>query len=175
MPSMPQIDLFNGLDWFIVVVVTLSIGLSLWRGFTREALSLAGWVLAFIGANLFAGSVASLLVAFIENVTGRYIVSWSLIFVGILIVSGLTAKLVSRAMKASGLGLLDRLLGTVFGFARGVLIILALVFVVRELVPPRDQQWLHQSQLMPHLDMLMSWTQAAFEKARSSELPSFTT
>ncbi len=76
-------------------------------------------------------------------------------------------------MKASGRGLHDRLLGTVFGFARGVLIIMALVFVLRELVPPSDQQWLYQSQLMPHVDVLMNWSQQMFDKVRSGQLPSF--
>ncbi len=162
----PDWSQLNGLDWFILVVVTISILISLWRGFAREALSLAGWVLAFILANLFAGVLASLLSDLIVNQTGRYIVAWALIFVLTLVLTGLTAKLVSHLMKVSGLGLLDRLLGTVFGFARGVLIIMALVFVVRLMVPPAEQQWLRESQLMPHIDILMDWSQMVFEKVK---------
>ena len=44
---------FGAVDWVIVVVLVISVLLSLWRGFVREALSLAGWVVAFIVANLF--------------------------------------------------------------------------------------------------------------------------
>ena len=172
--TMPNLAALNGWDWFVIVVVTLSVLLSLWRGFSREALSLAGWVLAFILANVFAGLFSSYLAGFIDNVTGRYIVAWSLIFVVVLVLSGFAAKGVSRLLKASGLGLLDRLLGTVFGFARGMIIIMALVFLIRELVPPRDQQWLHQSQLMPHIDMLMNWSQEMFDKVRSGSLPAIT-
>ncbi len=39
---------------------------------------------------------------------------------------------------------------------------LVAVFVIRQLVPPEDLQWLHQSQLMPHLNMLAEWTQIVF-------------
>jgi membrane protein required for colicin V production len=160
----PDWSQLNGLDWFILVVITLSVLLSLWRGFAREALSLAGWVLAFILANLFAGVLSSFLSDIIANQTGRYIVAWAVLFVFTLVLAGLTAKLVTHVMKVSGLGLLDRLLGTVFGFARGLLIIMALVFVVRQVVPPAEQQWLQQSQLMPHIDVLMDWSQMVFDK-----------
>ena len=160
---------FNGLDWFIVVVVTLSVLLSLWRGFAREAMSLAGWVIAFVVANLFAVVVANALSGVIANITGRYIVAWAILFVVVLVLSGFAAKLVSRLMLASGLGLLDRLLGTVFGFARGVLIIMALVFVVRQVVPPTERQWLYESQLMPHIDVLTHWAQQVFDRVRPQD------
>lgn len=168
----PDPGTFNGFDWFVVVLLSLSMLISLWRGFSREALSLAGWIAAFIAANLFASNVATLLTGFIENLTGRYIVAWSLVFVVVLLVFGLSAKLFSRAVKASGLGLLDRLLGTAFGFLRGLLIVMAIVFVLRDLVPPRDQQVLYESALMPSIDMALDWSLRAFDGVRAGEMPS---
>jgi membrane protein required for colicin V production len=167
----PDLAAFNGFDWFVVVVLTLSMLISLWRGFSREALSLAGWVIAFIAANLFASEVASLLSGVIANLTGRYIVAWSLVFVCVLLLSGLAARLFSRAVRASGLGLLDRLLGTAFGFLRGLVLIMAIVFVLRDLVPPRDQQLLYQSVLMPSIDRALDWSLRAFDDVRDGELP----
>ena len=93
----PEWSQLNGLDWFIIVVITLSIMISLWRGFAREAMSLAGWILAFMVANLFASLLASYLAGFIANLTGRYIVAWALLFVLILVVCGLLARLVATA------------------------------------------------------------------------------
>jgi membrane protein required for colicin V production len=155
---------FNAVDWVIIVVLILSTALSLWRGFAREALSLAGWVAAFIIANLFGGEMASLLAGAIDNVTGRYVAAYAILFVGTLIVAGLLSKLVAQLVSFTGLTLLDRLLGMVFGFARGVILILVAVFVLRQLVPPGDLQWLHRSQLMPHLEMLAQWTQLMFQQ-----------
>ena len=151
---------FSAVDWVIVVVLVVSILLSLWRGFMREALSLAGWVAAFLVANLFVDQMATLLADAIDNITGRYVAAYAMLFVGTLIVSTVVAYLAGQLIKATGLSVFDRLLGTVFGFARGVILILVCVFVLRQLVAPSDLLWLDQSQLMPHIDMLGRWARS---------------
>jgi len=159
----------NGVDWVILVVLTLSVLVSLWRGFAREAISLAGWVAAFILANLFVDPMASFLSNWIGNITGRYVAAYAILFVGTLVVAGVSGKLVSQLVKVTGLTVLDRILGTVFGFARGVILILVAVFILRQLVPAGDLQWLHQSQLMPHLDMLAHWVQVLFSQVNAGQ------
>ena len=172
-----MIDLaqLNGLDWAIIVVLSLSILLSLWRGFAREAMSLAGWVAAYVIANLFVDELASLLGDWIVNITGRYVVAYAMLFVGTLVVAGISAKLAKQLVKVSGLTVLDRLLGTVFGFARGVILVLVFAYIVRQLLPPKDLQWLHESVLMPHLDMLLYWTQMLFSQLDTGQLPGIST
>jgi len=165
----------NGVDWLVIVVLSLSTALSLWRGFAREALSLAGWVAAFVIANLFVDEMASLLAQWIVNIAGRYVASYAILFVGTLIVAGVMVKLVGQVVKVTGLTVLDRVLGTVFGFTRGVILILVVVFVLRQLAPPGDLQWLHQSQLMPHLDMLAYWVQILFAQINAGQLPTIST
>jgi len=157
--------LFNEVDWVIIVVLSMSMILSLWRGFTREAISLAGWVAAFVIANVFAAQLAGLLSAWISNITGSYVAAYALLIVGTLIVAGLVSKLVARVVRVSGLSLLDRLLGTIFGFARGIILVLVAAYIVRQLAPPQNVVWLEQAQLMPHIDMLAQWVQLMFEKA----------
>ena len=161
----------NGVDWIIIVVLSLSTLLSLWRGFAREALSLAGWVAAFVIANLFVDEMASLLGRWIVSIAGRYVASYAILFVGTLIVASVVVKLTAQVVKVTGLTVLDRLLGTAFGFTRGVILILVAVFVLRQLVPPGDLQWLHQSQLMPHLDMMTYWVQTLFAQINAGQLP----
>lgn len=168
----PDPDAFNGFDWFVIVLLAVSMMISLWRGFSREALSLAGWIIAFVAANLFASDMATLLAGVIENLTGRYIVAWSLVFVVALLACGLLAKAFTRVVRASGLGLLDRVLGTVFGFLRGLVIVMVIVFVLRDLVPPRDQDVLYESMLMPSIDMALDWSLRAFDDVRAGEVPS---
>ena len=172
-----MIDLaqFNGLDWAIIVVLSLSILLSLWRGFAREAMSLAGWVAAYVIANLFVDELASLLGDWIVNITGRYVVAYAMLFVGTLVIAGISAKLAKQLVKVSGLTVLDRLLGTVFGFARGVILVLVFAYIVRHLLPAKDLQWLHESVLMPHLDMLLYWTQMLFSQLDTGQLPGIST
>jgi len=154
---MVMLDAFTWVDWAVVAVVGLSTLLSLLRGFTREASSLLGWIAAFVLAYVFAGELASRMTGLISNITARYIAAWLLLLVAVLLLTGLVSMLVTQMVRATGLGTLDRLLGTIFGFARGVIIVLVLVFLVRELLPPRDQVWLYQAQLMPQIDALLSW------------------
>ena len=109
--------LFNWADWIVVGLVVLSTVASLWRGFAREALSLAGWVAAFVIANLYAPQLSSLLVGQIDNATARYVAAFVMLFVATLLVTGVVNMLVKQFIRATGLGTLDRLLGTVFGLA----------------------------------------------------------
>lgn len=160
---------FNGVDWAIVAVLGLSILLSLWRGFVREAISLAGWIAAFVIANLFVGELAVVLEPWISNVTGRYIAAYALLLAGTLIVAGVLAKLGVQVVKATGLTLLDRLLGTAFGFARGIIIVLVAVYLLRHLAPPQNLVWLDQAQLMPHVEMLTQWVQFLFANYQTGQ------
>jgi len=171
---MPQLAQFTAVDWVIVVVLALSTLLSLWRGFVREAFSLAGWVAAFLIANLFVDQMASLLAGTIENITGRYVAAYAILFVATLMVSTLVTYLAGQLVRATGLTLLDRLLGTVFGFTRGIILILVCVFVLRQLVAPPDLLWLDQSILMPHVDMLGQWARDLFNRANGGQWPAIT-
>lgn len=170
MSSWPQLSAFNAFDWVVIVILALSALLSLWRGFVREAFSLAGWVLAFVVANLAAVSVAEAIGDLIANRTGRYIVAWALLFALVLVSSSIAAKLLSKVIAASGLGVLDRMLGMIFGFLRGALIVMALVFVVREVIPESERSLLAESELMPHIDVLLSWTMRTFEEFKDVEI-----
>ena len=164
---MISISQFSATDWVIVVILTVSIGLSLWRGFVREAIALAGWVAAYILANLYVDEMASLLAGTITNVTGRYVVAFAILFVATLVLATLLRKLATGLVRVAGLSLLDRLLGTVFGFARGIIVILVGVYLLRQLIAPQDLTWLAESQLMPHVDYVAQWAQRLFYKGGS--------
>ena len=150
----------NWIDWTIIAVLSASTLLSLWRGFAREALSLAGWVAAFVLSNLYADELSALSVDLIDNESARYVAAFAVLFVGVLLFFNLLGLLVKQLIRLTGLSLLDRLLGTVFGFARGLIVLLVLMFIARQIMPPDNQQALQASLLMPHLDMLMQWTQS---------------
>ena len=172
---MIEVAHLTALDWVIIVVLSISTLLSLWRGFVREALSLAGWVAAFLVANMFVDQMASLLAGTIQNITGRFVAAYAILFVGTLITTTFVVYLANHFVKATGLTVLDRLLGTVFGFARGIILILVVVFVLRQLVPPTELLWLDQSTLMPHLDMLGHWARNMFSGHNSGQWPGVST
>jgi membrane protein required for colicin V production len=129
------------LDYAVLGVVVLSVAWGLWRGLVREVISLAGWVLAFLAANLFAPPLAEALPQSIPQPELRVIVAFVAIFVVTLTLATLAAVLLSKALKAAGLGGLDRTLGAMFGLARALMIALAFALVAGLTSLPRQPVW----------------------------------
>lgn len=150
-------DALNAADWAIITVVGISMLLSLLRGFVREALSLIGWVLAFLVSMVFAERLSSLLANSIADATGRYIVAFGTLFVLTLIAVALVARLLQGLIEFAGLGALDRLLGMGFGFARGVFVLLAAVVLLRPVLRLDAYPWWQESLLLPQLLLLEGW------------------
>jgi membrane protein required for colicin V production len=128
-------------DYAVLAVLALSIVWGLWRGLVREVISLAGWVMAFLAANLFAEPLAEVLPRSIPQPELRVIVAFVAIFVVTLTLATLAAMLLAKALKAAGLGGLDRTLGGLFGVARAALIVLAFALVAGLTSLPRQSAW----------------------------------
>lgn len=114
-------------DFVVIAVLLVSLLLGLWRGLVYEILSLLGWPVAFLVSRLFAANVAPMMPG--EHEMMRITLAYVAVFIASLIVWGLLAWLLSRLVKAVGLGWLDRMLGGLFGFLRGILVILVLVWL----------------------------------------------
>lgn len=145
----------NAADWVIVAVVACSVLLSLLRGFTREALSLATWVLALFGARLLSPSLSVLFAGHIENPELRELVAFACLFVAILIVGMLVVHMLSEAVRASALSFGDRVLGMAFGLARGILVVVAAIALSSEWLA--SESWWQASILISRLALLEGW------------------
>jgi membrane protein required for colicin V production len=131
----------NWLDYAVIGIVALSALLGVWRGLVYEVLSLLGWVAAYWVARLFAQELAPYVPEFVGAESLRLAAAFAGLFIATLIVSGLLAWGVSRLMQVAGLGFLDKLLGALFGLMRGVLIVLALVWLAGLTDMPKQAYW----------------------------------
>jgi len=131
----------TGLDYAVLVVLLASVLWGIWRGFMREVISVAAWVLAFLGANLFAGPLGELLPNALPTPEIRVLVAFIAVFIAILAICALLARLLSKLVKVAGLGELDRTLGGVFGLARALLILLAFALLAGLTALPRQPLW----------------------------------
>ncbi len=129
------------LDYAVIGVLAVSIGWGAWRGLVREVISILGWVIAFLAANLFAGPLGEALPQEIPSPELRLGVAFVAVFVASLAVTGLLGLLLSKIVKAVGLGGLDRLLGALFGVARGILVLVALALLAGLTSAPRQPFW----------------------------------
>ena len=129
------------LDYAVIGVLTVSLVLGAWRGLVREVLSILGWVIAFLAANLLAGPLGPAMPQAIPSPELRVAAAYVAVFVASLIVTSLVGLLLSKIVKAVGLGGVDRVLGAVFGTARGVLIVLAATLIAGLTSAPRQPYW----------------------------------
>jgi membrane protein required for colicin V production len=129
------------IDYAVLAVLAISIAWGVWRGLVREVISLAGWVMAFLAANLLAEPLAQALPRSIPQPELRVIVAFAAVFVVTLTLATLAAMLLAKALKAAGLGGLDRTLGGLFGVARAALIVLAFALVAGLTSLPRQIAW----------------------------------
>lgn len=142
--------MFNWADWAIVIILGISSLISLKRGFVKEALSLAIWLIAFIVASWFSPVLAPMLAAYIEAPSLQQMVAFAGLFIATLLVGGAVNYLLSTLIKATGLSGTDRMLGVLFGLVRGLVIVMVAVLYVPKLIPVNEDLWWQQSTLIPH-------------------------
>lgn len=140
-------------DYAVLTILGASVIISVMRGFAREVLSLAGWIVAFIAANALSGTVAGWLAPVISDASVRALTAFVGVFIVTLIAAGLLSMLVSKLLKSAGLGLEDRLLGGFFGFARGLIIVMVIVLLAGLTALPRQPVW-SDAMLSPPLEAL---------------------
>jgi membrane protein required for colicin V production len=151
----------NGLDWIILAIVVVSGLISIVRGFVKEAISLASWVLAFWVALAFAAKLAILMPDALESPTVRWVAAAVCLFMVTLIVGGLANFLISTLVEKTGLSGTDRALGVAFGVMRGIAIVAILVLVIGD-TAMREANWWRDSTLRPYLDPVAAWMRAHY-------------
>jgi len=128
-------------DYAVLGIIGISILLSLLRGFVREFVGLASWIVAAFAAKIYAVQVALMLPASIPNQGLRMVAGFAIVFLGILLLASLLAIAISELFKQAGLGWLDRSMGAIFGLARGLLIVGVLVLLGGMTSLPQDPRW----------------------------------
>jgi membrane protein required for colicin V production len=128
-------------DYLLLFVLIASVIISTLRGLVKEILSLLGWIVAFIVANAYGVQLAPMLPAVIPGEAGRLMVAYVALFLGVRILMGLASMAIGAVITASGLSLADRGLGGLFGLARGIVIVLAVVILCGMTSLPRQAFW----------------------------------
>lgn len=146
----------NWADYTILAILILSVLISLVRGFVREALSLVSWVAALWVAFTFYGILSEELAADIHSPTVRLAVSFGGLFIITLFIGALINYLIGQLIDKTGLTGTDRMLGLIFGGARGVLLVTVLLMLAR-LSPMPEEPWWKASTLISHFKPSEEW------------------
>lgn len=146
-------------DYIIIAIIIISMIISLFRGFVRESIALAGWILAIWVGMFFMHPFAIFINPYLNLPPSILsLVSFAVLFIITLILSALVGNLASSLVDKSGLSGTDRSIGMLFGIARGILIVGVLILLAGFTLVPQDPWW-KESTLIPHFQQLAVWMQ----------------
>lgn len=158
----------NWADGVILAILVVSSLISLKRGFVKEALSMANWVLAFFVAMTFRDQLSSLLVAHIETPSVRDMAAFAILFAATLVVGAMVNYLIGELVRMTGLSGTDRLFGMIFGLVRGFIVVMAIILIVPGIVPIDQDAWWKESALIPSFMQFEDWCRAAANELTSA-------
>jgi membrane protein required for colicin V production len=128
-------------DYTVLGVVGVSVLVSLFRGAIREVMSILSWIAAFMIALHFAPQLADALPFAVKHTWLRLFIAFVVLMVGSLLLFALLTLAISQLIRRTGLAPWDRALGALFGLARALIILIALMLIA-ELTPlPREPAW----------------------------------
>lgn len=131
----------TGFDYIAIGIVGLSLLFGLWRGVVSEVLALLAWGLGIFAAMEYGAAAGRLLFSSLTDPALRTLAGCATIFIGVLVAMALLRLAVRSMVKALGLSMSDRLLGMMFGLARGLLIVLVLVALGGMTSVPQHPWW----------------------------------
>lgn len=114
----------NGVDFAVLMIIAFSALFGFMRGAVREILGVGAWVGAGFTALMFYPTMLPIVRSTIGRPDFAEPVAFGLVFLVVLILLSLIARLMARAVRNAGLGGLDRTLGLLFGLGRGALLII---------------------------------------------------
>lgn len=145
------------IDWAILIIIFFSASISLLRGFVKEALSLASWLISFFVAKGFYQDFATFLDGYIDTPSLRFGIAWIGLFFITLGVLGLINYIIGRLVEKVGLSGMDRIMGMAFGVFRGILVSSLVIIGLKTFTQVEKDNWWQQSQLVSHVEVVGNW------------------
>jgi len=142
----------SGIDLAVLAVIVLSAFISFMRGFFREAVSLAMWVMAILITLTFTAQFSTLLPDTIETPAARASISAMVLFFGTLAIGTIISWLFQRIVDSASLTKIDRFAGVAFGLGRGCIMIMLLVLAAHLTPAMKQEVWWRESATMPYFE-----------------------
>ncbi len=158
------------IDIIIAVALVASIVVGLVRGFVKEALSIVTLLVAIWAALYFGPVVGGVSKSWLSSAELQIWFGRVLVFGVILSVGGLLGWGISKLVRVSMLGGLDRMLGSLFGIVRGILLVAVFVIGGQFAGFDNDGWWL-KSRLLPHFEVVADWIKVLAPKGYELIIP----
>lgn len=136
-------------DYVVIFILVTSVIISTLRGLLKEVLSLVSWLIAFWVANAYGVELAEMIPLAQQSL--RLVCAFVALLIGVRLLMWLLTMALESVIAASGLTLIDRALGSLFGLARGGVIVLACMLVCGMTSLPQQPFWRH-AVVRPYLE-----------------------
>lgn len=137
------------IDYVLIGLLVVSALVGIFRGLIREALSLIVWILAIWVAARFGDRLAPLSARWLADPLWQLWAGRLVVFIGVLLAGSLLAWLIGYLVSNSVITGTDRMLGMLFGLARGV-VLAGLLAIALEIAGFGNESWWRQSKLIPY-------------------------
>ena len=112
-------------DWFSLTIISAFAVGGFFSGFTKEVFSTSAWVISLIAAWFFGPLFFPFIESYINNPEVKSVIAFFGLFIILFTLIKLSGKLVSSFLSALGLGFFDKIVGFIFGGAKGIAILVS--------------------------------------------------
>jgi membrane protein required for colicin V production len=119
----------NGLDMAVFALLAVFGTIGAWRGFLRESVSVAAWVLAVTAAWWLTGFAAGQLATYYSDPALAKIAGAVLVFMTVFIIVLIVGFILRRMFFRGKTGALGRIGGGLLGAARGAAVVMIVVLL----------------------------------------------
>ncbi len=158
------------IDIIIAVALSISIIVGFMRGFVKESISIATLVIAIWAALYFGPAVGNVSDSWLSSEELQMWFGRMLVFGVVLAVGGLLGWGISKLVRLSVLSGLDRMLGSLFGIVRGILLT-ALFVIGGQFAGFDNDDWWRRSKLLPHVEVVADWIKVMAPKGYELIVP----
>lgn len=143
----------NLFDAIVFGVLFLCCMLSFFRGFVRELISLIAWVGAAMITLYFVMDVKELIMPYVQKeVVAAIFAALGTYFVALTLISIVTSIMLKYIKQGADVGALDNILGLVFGFVKGSVVILLGFFLMNMVMNEEDYpEWMKSAISLPYV------------------------
>jgi membrane protein required for colicin V production len=137
----------NLADLLIVIVLVVFVVSAFVKGFFVEIFSLAGVILGLFIAAANYGGFPLWVLRVVHNRAAANLIAFLLIVLVVMVLGSIAGRLLRGLFRTVGLGIVDRLLGAVFGLVEGSVVVTLVLMGIVAFLPRQD--WLSNSRLAP--------------------------
>jgi membrane protein required for colicin V production len=139
----------NSTDYLVIATIILSAGVGAARGFLREAVAVAAWLIGLLIAWHFSDLIAPHLGGLLAQSDVRPWAARIIIVLLVLLFGAALGAVLGHFVRLSIFSGMDRLLGFLFGLLRGF-VLLGVFVILGQLLRLEGEHWWRGSLLIPY-------------------------